>query len=325
MEYCAFGRTGIRVSKLALGTGMLGMDANGLSNAALAQEILHAYAEAGGNLINTSDAYQGGRSEEMIGEFLRERRDDMVLVSKYARTADRTPSPARTGNHRKAMMQSVDASLRRLKTDRIDLYFAHLDDGITPVAEIMRGFDDLVTQGKILYAGLSNFSAWRTAQAALLAEMKSWAPLAHIEVEYSLLQRTTEREILPLARDLRLGVLAYSPLAAGLLTGKRETDDPRKASRMGLPTEADVPATLDVLRAVAGEQDASPANVALAWIIAKGALPILGVRNPEQLAENLKSLAVVLSPEQIGRLDAASAVSLGYPGDLQAAFRRMSA
>jgi aryl-alcohol dehydrogenase-like predicted oxidoreductase len=149
------------------------------------------------------------------------RREDAVLLTKYTRTTERTAAPARTGNHRKAMLQSVHASLKRLQTDCIDFYFSHADDGVTPVEEIMRGFDDLVRQGKILFGGLSNFSAWRTAQAATLSGAKNWTPLSGIEVEYSLLQRTTEREIVPLARDLSLGVLGYSPLATGMLTGKR--------------------------------------------------------------------------------------------------------
>lgn len=146
-----------------------------------AEGIVKAYLEAGGNFIDTSDAYLGGKSEEMLGEFLRGRRQDIVLLTKYTRTTERTAAPARTGNHRKAMLESVHTSLKRLQTDCIDFYFADADAGVTPVAEIMRGFDDLVRQGKILFGGLSNFSAWRTAQAATLAGAKNWAALSGLD------------------------------------------------------------------------------------------------------------------------------------------------
>jgi aryl-alcohol dehydrogenase-like predicted oxidoreductase len=209
------------------------------------------------------------------------------------------------------MLQSVHASLKRLQTDCIDFYFAHADDGVTPVAETMRGFDDLVRQGKILFGGLSNFSAWRTAQAAVLAGAKNWAPLAGLEVEYNLLQRTTEREILPLARDL--GVLGYSPLATGMLTGKRTTLDPKQVSRTGYPTEADVPRTLASLQTAAAEQNSSPAKIALAWCMAKGVVPVVGVRDVLQLREILQATALELTNGQIENLDASSAIPLGYP------------
>jgi aryl-alcohol dehydrogenase-like predicted oxidoreductase len=181
MHYFPFGSIGIRVSQIALGTGMLGMSRAGQVDGSSAEDMVNAYLEAGGNLIDTSDAYLGGKSEEMRGEFLRGRREDVVLLTKYTRTTERSAAPARTGNHRKAMLQSVHAGLKRLRTHCIDFYFAHADDGVTPVAEIMRGFDDLVHQGKILFGGLSNFSAWRTAQAVLLASAKNWSPLAGLE------------------------------------------------------------------------------------------------------------------------------------------------
>ena len=320
MRYREFGRTGVRVSQLTLGTGMLGAAKDGSTDPGRAAALLEMYAEAGGNCLDISDAYQGGRSEELIGEWLRDRRDAIVLVSKYTRTPDRAALPARTGNHRKAMLQSVQASLKRLRVDHIDLYFAHLDDGVTPMEEIMRGFDDLVRQGMILYGGLSNFPAWRTAKAAVLAELRGWAPLAGIEVEYGLLHRTVEREILPLARDMGLGVLSYSALAAGLLSGKRG-NDPRSASRLGVASEADVDGVLAAVQGVAEEQEVDAASVALAWVAAKGCFPILGVRDTTQLAENLRSVDVTLSPEQLLRREAASTISLGYPGDLLAAFQ----
>jgi aryl-alcohol dehydrogenase-like predicted oxidoreductase len=313
MHNSPFGSTGIRVSQIALGTGMLGMSRTGQIDRFQAADIVNAYLEAGGNFIDTSDAYLGGKSEEMLGEFLRGRREDVVLLTKYTRTTERTAAPARIGNHRKAMLQSVHASLKRLQTDCIDFYFAHVDDGVTPVVEIMRGFDDLVRQGKILFGGLSNFPAWRTTQAATLAGAKNWAPLSGLEVEYSLLQRTVEREILPLARDLGLGVLGYSPLATGMLAGKRNTVDPKHASRTGYPTEADVPRTFASLEKVAADRNSNPTNVALAWCMAKGVIPIVGVRDVAQLRENLHATALELTNGQLESLNSASAIPLGYP------------
>ena len=314
-----FGRTGLKVSAYALGTGMLGAHQDRTIDADAAHAVLRAFVEAGGNLIDTSDAYQGGRSEDLIGSLLPQLRDDLVLASKYGRTPNPAAARSRVGSHRKAMVQAVEGSLQRLRTDRIDVYFAHYDDGVTPVDEIMRGFDDLVASGKILYAGLSNFSAWRTAQAATTAELRGWTPLAAIEVEYSLLQRSTEREILPLAQDLGLAVLAYSPLAAGVLA---RDDASGSGSRMGMPSEGDTAAVVQTVRQIAVETGYAAPHVALAWLTAKGAIPVLGARHASQLQSTLGAAEVSLSAEQIDRLDAASAIPLGYPAALQAAFRR---
>ncbi len=324
LPYTTFGTTGILVSPFALGTGMLGLTREGAIDPALAQSLLSTYLNAGGNLIATSDAYGGGRSEELLSDLLGPTRDDVVLISKYSRTPDRSPAPARLGNHRKSMVQAVEGSLRRLRTDRLDLYLTHVDDLTTPAEEIVRGFEHLITSGKILFGGLSNSPAWRTAQAATIASLRGWSPLAAIEIEYHLLQRTAEREILPLAANLHLGVLGYSPLAAGMLTGAKPTADPRQASRMGLASEADLPAVLQTLHALAEELSAAPAHIALAWIVAKGVTPILGARSTAQLEDNLRAATLTLSADQLQRLDTASAFPLGYPQSLLAAFGQAS-
>jgi aryl-alcohol dehydrogenase-like predicted oxidoreductase len=322
MRHVDFGRTGLRVSQFALGTGMLGARRDRSIDRDEARSVLTGYVAAGGNLIDVSDAYQGGQSEEMIGSFLSEQREDLVIASKYSRTTSRDASPARTGNHRKAMVQSVEGSLKRLQTDRVDVYFAHYDDGVTPIEEIMRGFDDLVSAGKILYAGLSNFSAWRSAQAATTALLHGWTPLAVLEVEYSLLQRATEREILPFAQAFGLGVLGYSPLAAGVLASKNAISNPGAPSRMGIPTEGNTAEVVDLLNRIALEVDSEPAHVALAWINAKGVIPILGVRDSTHMASNLRAAHTVLTAEHLKHLDNASAIPLGYPRALQEAFKR---
>ena len=319
MQYVEFGTTGLRVSPVALGTGQLGARTDGSIDTDEAKAVLEKYIEPGGNFIDTSEAYQGGRSEELIGEVLGDRRDDMIIASKYTRSTMRAPSPGRSGGHRKAMVQSIEGSLRRLRTDRIDLYFAHFDDGITPVEEIMRGFDDLVTAGKILYAGLSNFPAWRAARAAAIADVRGWVPLSCVQIEYNLLQRTPEREILPLARAERLGVLAYSPLAAGALATQQSS---RAPSRVGLESEANVEEVFKALSMIASARGSDVAKAAVSWVIAKGAIPVLGARNLEHLSGTLPALDLVLAADEIKQLDAATEIRLGYPHELLAAFQR---
>ena len=221
------------------------------------------------------------------------------------------------------MVQAVEESLKRLKTDRIDLYFAHMDDGVTPIDEVARGLDDLVRAGKIVYAGLSNFSAWRVATAVTLADLRGWTSVAAIQVEYSLLQRTTERELLPMADGFGLGVMGFSPMAGGLLTGKyrkgekgRATD--LKASVLHDDTNKNAH-VLDALIAIANEIGSNPGRVAIAWVCAKDVLPLVGPRMRAQLDDNLAAAALKLSDDHIRRLDEVSAVSAGYPNELLAA------
>lgn len=320
MRYKVLGdRTGLTVAEFALGTGMLGKAYGYGTEPDEAHSILKGYAEAGGNLIDLSDAYQGGESERLIGRFVAGNRNDFVLVSKYSRGAQAEPSLGVLGNSRKVMVQAVEESLKRLNTDHIDIYFAHLDDTVTPMEEIVRGFDDLARAGKIVYAGLSNFAAWRVATAAVIADLRGWLPIAAIEVEYSLLQRTTERELLPMADAMGLGVLGYSPLAAGLLTAKYRRGETGRATefKAGVPHAGrDHEALLDVLIAVAEELQSDPGKVAIAWVSAKGVIPILGAKTRAQLDANLAVSSVRLSAEQIQRLDEVSAVPLGYPHEL---------
>jgi len=219
------------------------------------------------------------------------------------------------------MAQAVELSLKRLKTDRIDIYLAHLDDGVTPIEEIARGFDDLARAGKILYAGLANFPAWRVATAATIADLRGWVPLSAIQVEYSLLQRTTERDLLPMADAFGLEVLAYSTLAAGILTAKYRKGERGRATefRVGVAyADSDNEGVLDVLIRIAGELATEPGRVAIAWASAKGVLPILGPRTRAQLDDNLAASGIRLSTDQVGRLDAVSAAPAGYPHDLLA-------
>ena len=319
MRYKVFGeRTGLKVSEFALGTGLLGNAYGYGTEPDEIQKILEGYAEAGGNLFDLSDAYQRGDSERLIGKFVGDHRNDFVLVSKYSRSAQTNPSLGVLGNSRKVMVQALEESLRRLKTDHIDIYMAHFDDGVTPMEEIVRGFDDLARTGKIVYGGLSNFPAWRVATAATLADLRGWLPIAAIEVDYSLLQRTTERELLPMAAAMGLGVLGYSPLAGGLLTAKYRNGEKGRMTELKAGAEATArqATLLDVVIAVAAEVQSDPAKVSLAWVSAKGVIPILGANTRLQLDANLGASPVRLDADQIARLDAASAVPAGYPHEL---------
>jgi len=329
MRYRIFGRrTGLRVSEIALGGGMFGTAFGYGAAPDEVHRMLDAYAEAGGNFIDTADNYQLGESETLIGEFVASRRDEFVIASKYSRGASHQPALATLGNNRKAMVQSVEESLKRLKTDRIDLYFVHMDDGVTPIDEVVRGLDDLVRAGKIVYGGLSNFPAWRIATAASTADLRGLTPLAAIQVEYSLLQRTTERELLPMAEAFGLGVMAWSPLGGGLLTGKYRTGAKGRATDLKGSVLHDHPERnaplLDTLTAIARDLDSTPSRIAIAWVRAKGVLPVIGPRTREQLDDNLAALAVTLNDEHLRRLDHVSDTPPGYPHELLAAAEQRS-
>jgi aryl-alcohol dehydrogenase-like predicted oxidoreductase len=319
MRYKLFGRhTGLRVSELVLGAGNFGTRWGHGADLAESRRVFDAYAEAGGNFIDTADSYQFGESEEMVGSFLEGRRDDFVLATKFTMGASPTHGILRTGNSRKTMVAAVEASLKRLKTDRVDLYWVHMADGMTPVEEIVRGFDELVRAGKILYPGLSDFPAWRVARAATIAELRGLAPLAGLQVEHSLVQRATEHELLPMGQALGLGIVAWSPLGGGVLTGKYRRGEKGRLEGLGgrvfqAEDSAQRSAVLDTLLGLAKEIGASPGQVAIAWVAAKGSLPIIGPRTGEQLADNLGALKVELSAEHIARLDEVSAVPAIFP------------
>lgn len=322
MHYRVFGRTGLRVSSFALGAGNFGTGWGYGASRDEAQKIYARYREAGGNFIDTADQYQFGQSEEMLGSFIASERDDVVLATKFSLGDSVDSGLQRTGNSRKAMTQSVEASLRRLKTDRIDLLWVHMPDGVTPVDEIARGLDGLVRSGKILYAGFSDFPAWRTATAVTLAEQRGWAPIAAVQLEYSLVERTAERELLPMAAAFGLGTVSWSPLGGGLLTGKYRKGETGRAQGLGavIHSESDArkTAAVDAVLAVAQESGLSAGQVAIAWVLAKGTLPILGPRTLGQLVDNLASADAALSAEQMRRLDDASAIALGFPHEVVA-------
>jgi aryl-alcohol dehydrogenase-like predicted oxidoreductase len=289
----------------------------------VSRQVLDAFLEAGGNFIDTANVYTNGTSESLLGEFLRGNRDQAVLATKYTNSAPGT-DPNAGGNQRKNMMRSVEASLKRLQTDYIDLYWLHIWDKITPLEEVMRAFDDLVQQGKILHAGVSDMAAWAVARANTLAELRGWTPFVGLQIEYSLIERTVERELIPMAQVLGLGVTAWSPLAGGVLTGKYALGTAAADARMNSEMMKDfnrsderTKSVVATVQVVAREVGRSPAQVALAWLRQRPIpiIPIVGARRLDQLRDNLASIELKLTEDQIARLDRASHVELGFPHD----------
>ena len=326
-QYRLLGRSGLRVSPLSLGTMTFGSDWGWGADADEARRIFDTYVDRGGNFIDTSVNYTNGTSERMVGAFARERRERLVLASKFTMARD-PGDPNSGGNHRLNMVRSVEQSLRQLDTDRIDLFYLHAWDFTTRPDEVMRGLDDLVRSGKVVYLGISNTPAWRVAEMQTLADLRGWAPLVALEIEYSLLERTVEHELLPMAEALGLGVLPWSPLGGGVLTGKYTRDDLSDENAADVsPTRKGVIASsghlnarslgiADVVAEVARESGATPSQVALAWTLANPAVvsPIIGARTLAQAEDNLGALAVALSPEQRDRLEEASAPAPIFPG-----------
>ncbi|MFF8828055.1 aldo/keto reductase [Streptomyces sp. NPDC015131] len=313
MRYTLFGRTGLRVSELALGTMTMEHDDDGASG-----RILDAYAEAGGNVVDTADVYGGGASETVVGRLLAGRRDRFVLASKYTCSTD-PADPNAGGNHRKNLVRSVEASLDRLRTDRLDVLWVHARDAFTPVEEVMRALDDLVRAGKVLYLGVSDWAAWEIARASTLAELRGWTSFAGSQLRYNLLERTPERELLPQARAFDQTVFAWAPLAAGKLTGKyRRGATGRLAD--GAAEDGRESAVISAVQEVAEQGGWTPAQVALAWLRTRpgAVVPILGASRPDQLADNLGCLGVELDADAVERLDRVSAVPLGFPHDFLA-------
>jgi aryl-alcohol dehydrogenase-like predicted oxidoreductase len=325
MSYQTFGRlTGLRVSAVALGTSNFGTTPGARTDPDEARQIVDAYAEVGGNFIDTADAYQGGTSEEVLGEVLAGRRDEFVLATKFTRTPDPRAGAAATGNSRRSAVRSLEASLRRLRTDHVDVFWVHLPDGVTPVGEILATFGDLIRAGKIRYGGLSNFPAWRVAAAATLdREHGLGTTLVGIQDEYSLAHRGADADLIPAAEAFGLGVCLYAPLAGGLLTAKYRAPGPDTTGdegRLGAwgagvrkENTAQHTAILDTLTTVAKDLDATPARVAVAWLAerahrsATALVPVIGPRTIGQLQDYLAALDLILTPAQYAQLADVSA------------------
>ncbi|WP_394832374.1 aldo/keto reductase [Pendulispora rubella] len=320
MRYVLLGRSGLKVSELCLGAMTFGTDWGWGADDEVSQAVYRRFREAGGNFIDTANLYTNGASERIVGACIRNERDRVVLATKYTCSTD-ADNPNASGNARKNMVRAVEASLRRLGTDYIDLYWLHAWSYTTPVDEVMRALDDLVRQGKILYVGVSDTPAWIVSQANTLAELRGWTSFIATQIEYSLVERTVERELLPMSRALDIGVLAWSPLAGGVLTGKYNAKNASHAATrheaMPLPNVNERALGIAaVVQDVARDAGYEPAAVALAWLRAQGVLPIVGARTPEQLASNLTCLEVKLDAAQLARLDEVSRIAMGFPYDV---------
>ena len=322
MKYRLLGNSGLRVAEMSLGTMTFGEDWGWGSGKDEAGKIYDAYRQAGGNFVDTANVYTNGSSESMVGEFIHGHRQEVVLATKYTNAAPGN-DPNAGGNHRKSMVQAVEASLRRLKTDYIDLYWLHIWDRMTPVEEVMRGFDDLVRQGKVLYIGVSDAPAWWIAQANSIAGLRGWTQFIGLQIEYSLVGRTVERELIPMAKAFKLGLTAWSPLGGGLLSGKyqsgnqSETRFSNESMQQFLRKGEQPDRIVAALKQISEETGRSQAQVALAWLRYRDipVIPILGARRISQLQDNLASLTLHLSPEQVSALNQASAIELGFPHD----------
>ncbi|GAA2363324.1 aldo/keto reductase [Saccharopolyspora halophila] len=321
MRYRFLGRSGLRVSELSLGTGNFGTGWGHGAQVSEAQAMYDKYRDAGGNFIDTASNYQAGDAEEYLADIISSDREDIVLATKYTMGTSASSGLQWTGNSRKAMVQSLEQSLRRLGTDRVDLFWAHVADESTPIEEIVRAFDDLTRAGKILYAGLSSFPAWRVATGVTLAQQKGWAPLAAIQAEYSLVERSADRELVPMAEAFGLGVLGFSPLGGGLLTGKYRRGGTGRAqsSISQFLHEEDGPAktkVLDAVENVARDLDTTPERVAIKWSMSKGVIPVVGPRSVDQLTSNLAANELEISTRQLEWLDEVSTPQLGYPHNM---------
>lgn len=319
-HYLTLGHSGLRVSPFCLGAMTFGEDWGWGSSVADSEAILARYTERGGNFIDTANVYTTGHSEKIIGDYLRgKRRDRYVIATKFF--GNLFPGdPNGGGASRKSLTAACDESLRRLQTDYIDLYWMHLWDRYTPIEETMRALDDLVQAGKVRYLGFSDTPAWKTAQAQLIAAWRGWSPLIALQIEYSLIERSVESELMPMARELGLGVTPWSPLRGGVLTGKYTREnaasvEPGRGQRVTAYLQETTFTIVDELVRIAGELETTPAAVALAWVQTRPgvASTIIGARSLDQLDQNLAALDVALQPEHEAALDRVSTPAPSFP------------
>lgn len=321
-HYVTLGRSGLRVSPLCLGTMTFGQDWGWGCEVATARRIMDAFLAAGGNFFDTANIYTRGHSEKILGDHIGcvgSKRDRAVIATKFMGNLY-TGDPNGGGAHRKAVLQQLHHSLRRLQTDYVDLYWMHFEDPHTPIEETMRTLDDLVRSGKVRYIGFSDTPAWRCAQAQMIAHFRNWSPLIALQIEYSLLERTVEGALIPMAHEMGMGVTPWSPLKGGVLSGKFTKENaastkPARGEWVSRHLTDRTHELLDLLRAISTQVHATPSQVALAWVQSRLGVTstIIGVRTLEQLHDNLKCFDVHLLPEHLGKLDEATKPTLHFP------------
>lgn len=319
MKYKLFGKSGLRVSEVALGTMTFGTEWGWGADKPTSQQIFDIYANAGGNFIDTANYYTNGTSEKFLADFIAADRDHFVLGTKYT-LFDKEGDPSYCGNSRKNMMRSVETSLERLDTDYIDVLWLHAWDFMTPVEEVMRAFDDLVRSGKVRYIGISDTPAWIVSRANTLAELKGWTSFVGLQVEYSLIERTAERDLIPMAKEMGLALTPWSPLGGGVLTGKylqgnegriKEDHDRRSHKNTEIAKK---------VVEVAEKLGVTPAQLALKWSMQKDftSIPIVGGRKVEQIEDSLKAVDLTIPGAQLNELNAVSEIELGFPHEFLA-------
>lgn len=324
MRYKLLGKSGLRVSELCLGTMTFGEDWGWGASLDESRQIFNAFVNAGGNFIDTANGYTDGSSEKILGEFIASDRQRFVVATKYSfplQMNNANGNPNGSGNHRKNMVQSLEGSLKRLNTDYIDLFWLHAWDFTTPVEEVMRSLDDLVRQGKVLYVGISDTPAWIVAEANTLARCYGWTPFVALQVEYNLIQRTPERDLLPMAKAFGMSVTPWSPLGGGVLTGKyNQPTNTGDSNRLGDQVPQHQLEIADTVVQVAKDIGCSPSQLALAWLKVQSEtiIPIVGARKLSQFQDNLDCLKVEITPEQLQRLNEVSKIEPGFPHDFLA-------
>jgi aryl-alcohol dehydrogenase-like predicted oxidoreductase len=318
MQYKLFGKTGLRVSEICLGTMTFGEEWGTGANKHESKKIFEAFVESGGNFIDTANRYTEGTSEKFVGEFVGKERDAFVIASKYS-LYDRRDDINAAGNHRKNLIRSVEGTLKRLNTDYIDLLWLHAWDFTTSPEEVMRGLDDLVRMGKITYVGVSDTPAWIVAQANTLADLRGWTAFAGLQIEYSLIQRTVERDLIPMAKHFGMAITPWAPLGAGMLTGKHNqaaAAGARLTEKSVKMTEKNRNIAIKVSE-VAQKLGVTSSQIALNWLRQQHQqiIPIVGSRKAEQIKDSLNCINFEIPPAQMQELTEVSAIDLGFPHD----------
>lgn len=318
MRYKLFGKSGLKVSELCLGAMTFGEEWGTGANKQESKKIFDIFVREGGNFIDTANRYTEGTSEKYLGEFISSDRDYFVIASKYSLYDNRTNINA-SGNSRKNMMRSVEASLKRLRTDYLDLLWLHIWDFTTPIEEVMRALDDLISQGKVHYIGISDTPAWIVSKGNTLAELRGWTQFVGLQIEYSLIQRTPERDLIPMAKHFDMAVTPWSPLGAGLLTGKYNEgmiEEGRLSEKSVKFNEYNIQIAKKVAEIAKKTNTTSP-QVALRWILEqdKSMIPIIGARKVSQIEDSLQCLNIEFSDEHLQELNQVSQIQLGFPHD----------
>jgi aryl-alcohol dehydrogenase-like predicted oxidoreductase len=316
MKYRLLGKSGLRVSEIALGTMTFGTEWGVGADKIESAKIFEAYAHAGGNFIDTANRYTEGTSEKYVGEFIHADRDHFVVATKYS-LFDRKDDPNFSGNHRKNMMRSVEGSLTRLNTDFIDVLYLHAWDFFTPIEEILRALNDLVSSGKVSYIAISDTPAWIVSRANTIAELRGWEAFVGLQVEYSLIQRTPERDLIPMAKEMGLAVTPWAPLAGGALSGKYLRGEQGRVPEVSLRRNERSTRIAEKVGEVAEKMVVTSAQVAIRWAMQQQftSIPIVGARTAVQIGDTLAAANIVIPDELMVELNEVSAIEMGFPHD----------